>query len=103
MVRNPGSIPANPVDIINQYARVYYQGKTKKYVQVTFFSKLKMYCDKLLVFGGAVYQHKKGYVWMCSDRKELIALYKLLSPLETVNKHIQQFKERMEKEIDGPD
>jgi len=61
------------LDILLERGRGYlYRGK---YPQIVVFTKSVAVADKLKAeFGGHVYRHSKGYVWMISNRRELAAL-----------------------------
>lgn len=60
------------------YSRHYRHGPRKKYDQLFFYSKYKVACDKLLIFGGDTYRVTGGFCWVSSSRKELIAIAKLM-------------------------
>jgi len=65
--------------IVITRARGYrYHGK---YPQVTVFSKDQMELDRIQTeFGGHVYAHRKGFIWVLSRRSEVIHLIAKVKP-----------------------
>lgn len=94
MGRDPDTVPTNPLDIISQYGKYYIL--KKKYNQLMFFSKYKQHCERLLLFGGAIYRHKMGYSWVLTKQSQLIIIYKMLGDTPC-NPDVERFKENMQK------
>jgi hypothetical protein len=99
MGRSPRSGNESPLELIVQFSRHYVHGRRKVHDRLWFFSKYKPQCDKLLVFGGHVYRQYGGWVWILSNRKNLLALCKLIEPIEheLTNPSLHRFMKRMKR------
>jgi hypothetical protein len=94
MVR-PTELYDQPVEIVVRFARHYTHGPDNQYDHLFFFSTDKGECESLCVLGGRVYKQRNGWVWFLGNRKNLVALYKLLEPRDDLSEDMSRFLERM--------
>jgi hypothetical protein len=103
MVRSPEYLlTANPVHIVMKYARHYIHGPRKQYDHLSLYTSDKKAAERMLIFGGRIYRQRfKGWVWVCSKRKELLALERLMEAEEfpEVSDDMKRFQKRMHRRI----
>jgi hypothetical protein len=93
--RRTTAVGEQPLDIIVKFARHYTHGPSNEYDHLFYFSTLRVKCESLLMFGGYVYKQNNGFVWYLGNRKNLIALYKLLESREDLSDDMKSFLARM--------
>lgn len=86
-----------PVELVVRFARHYTHGPYNQYDHLFFFSKDKSECEALCVFGGKVYKQRNGYTWYLGDRKNLVALCKLIEARDDLSNDMKSFLNRMRK------
>jgi hypothetical protein len=96
MVRTT-NVYEQPLELIVNFARHYTHGPSEQYDHLFFFSKDKGECESLCVFGGRVYKQRNGYAWYMGNRKNLVALFKLLEARDDLSNDMKSFMNRMRK------
>jgi len=82
MTRPTEHFAERPLELIVAFARHYVHGPENQYDHLFYFSKNRVECMSLTIFGGRVYRQKGGWCWFCGSRKQLTALCKLLEGYE---------------------